>query len=142
MTESVSFFVPGPPRGKQRARSGKGRHYTPKETVEAERDIGWQAKKAMAGRQPFEGPLELGIVARYDYPASWSPKKRASIFWKTSRPDLDNIAKLVKDSLNGVVWKDDAQVVSTFQKKNYAQLEAKEGIAIEISPVHDGGTRA
>lgn len=135
MTESISFFVPGPPRGKQRARSGKGRHYTPKETVEAERDIGWQARKAMAGRPLFEGPVTLDIVAFYQYPASWSAKRRGNTIWKTSKPDLDNVAKLCKDSMNRVVWRDDALVVSSSQNKKYVMDPTQEGLHIVVAPL-------
>ena len=94
MADTIVFFVTGEPRGKQRARAGQGRHYTPKETVDLERRIAWEAKKAMAGRPPFEGPLHVDIVATYAHPASWSKKRIAATFYKISKPDVDNIVKL------------------------------------------------
>ena len=36
------------------------------------------------------------------------------------KPDLDNIAKIVLDSLNGLAYKDDRQVVSLKIEKHYA----------------------
>ena len=38
-----------------------------------------------------------------------------------TKPDTDNILKIVKDALNGVLWKDDAQVVSDKVEKFYSQ---------------------
>lgn len=119
MSESLVFFVSGEARGKQRARAGKGFHYTPKETVDAERRIAWEAKKAMGGRKPFEGALCVEIVATYVCPASWSKKRKAETFWKTSKPDVDNVTKLVWDSLNKIVWIDDSQIAKASETKHY-----------------------
>ena len=37
------------------------------------------------------------------------------------KPDVDNIAKAVFDSLNGIAYKDDAQVVELSMSKYYAE---------------------
>ncbi len=37
--------------------------------------------------------------------------KDSSPRWHTKKPDLDNVAKGLKDSLKGVAWNDDSQVV-------------------------------
>jgi Holliday junction resolvase RusA-like endonuclease len=38
----------------------------------------------------------------------------------TTKPDVDNYAKGVKDACNGIVWKDDSQVVELFVRKFYS----------------------
>jgi len=38
----------------------------------------------------------------------------------TNKPDLDNIAKIILDSLNGIAYKDDSQVVSLTVIKHYS----------------------
>jgi Holliday junction resolvase RusA-like endonuclease len=35
------------------------------------------------------------------------------------RPDLDNLIKFVKDCANGVLWKDDSQIISLNASKAY-----------------------
>jgi Holliday junction resolvase RusA-like endonuclease len=47
------------------------------------------------------------------------------------KPDADNISKIALDSLNGIVWVDDAQVVSLFIRKRYA---TEAGLDIVIRP--------
>jgi predicted dinucleotide-binding enzyme len=37
----------------------------------------------------------------------------------TGRPDVDNVAKLVLDALNGLYWRDDAQIVEMAASKAY-----------------------
>ena len=41
----------------------------------------------------------------------------------TTRPDVDKLARCILDALTGVVWKDDAQVISLRASKRYAQPE-------------------
>lgn len=125
--------MPEAARGKARHRQGLGRSYTPQKTVDAERSIAWEAKKCLAGRPPLEGPVMLKITARYAYPASWSTKRRATTVWKTSKPDFDNIEKLISDALKGICWKDDAQVALNQTTKCYvSEYEPREGMTIEI----------
>src|SRR5579863_1288505 len=116
----IQFFVACTPMGKQRARVLRsGRSYTPKETVDLERLIAWECKKAMAQAKPLEGPIRLAIEARFSPPVSWSKARITDTYWKTSKPDLDNLTKLVKDALNHVAWADDAQIVELTCRKVY-----------------------
>ena len=78
------------------------------------------AALAMNGRPPLEGPLEMEIAAEYIKPKSWSRRKAAATKWKTSPPDVDNLAKIIKDTLSGIVYADDAQIALLLAKKRYA----------------------
>ena len=53
------------------------------------------------------------IKAQFEIPKSWTKaKKAAAAAYEIlpGKPDIDNIAKIVLDSFNGVVFEDDAQV--------------------------------
>lgn len=39
----------------------------------------------------------------------------------TARPDIDNLVKAVTDALNGILWKDDSQIVSLSAEKRYGE---------------------
>jgi Holliday junction resolvase RusA-like endonuclease len=131
----ISFFVPGNPKGKGRPRFGNGRTYTDKATAEAEASVAWHASIAHRGVY-FEGPLHVIIEARFGVPPSWSDKKRQAAFEKphvcTGRIDCDNIAKLVCDGLNRVIWQDDRQIVRLEISKVYAKHP---GVHVEIREV-------
>ena len=73
------------------------------------------ASDAMAGSALLDGPLELRITATYQWPKAMTPKKRAKpgADLKTTRPDAGNIAKIVEDALNQIVWVDVARVSDT-----------------------------
>jgi Holliday junction resolvase RusA-like endonuclease len=77
--------------------------FIPKETraeMDACRAI---ARVAMAGREPFLGPVELKLAAYMPVPASWSRRKREAALggriFPTSKPDGSNIQKLVEDAI-------------------------------------------
>jgi len=137
----IQFFVPGPPRGKQRARilrnpknpSKPG--FTPKATMDAERAIGWECRKAMAGRKPIEGPVRLEWIAWFPIPKSWSKKKTESAYWHTVKPDRDNIEKCLADGLKGIAWLDDAQVCCGEPMKLYVRDGQIPGLAITITEI-------
>lgn len=120
--EGIQFEIPGEPVGKGRPRfvRSTGRAFTPERTRTYEAVVKDFAAQAMAGRQPFSGPLRLIIEAEYLPPASWSNKKKALASWKITKPDADNLAKCVCDSMNKVVFLDDAQVADVRISKTYA----------------------
>ena len=132
----ITFVVPGAARGKQRARTVRnGSHtYTPKETLLAENQIAWYCREAMKahGATKLEGPVMLEFRALYNCPSSWSKKKKAEAYWKTTKPDLDNIEKLLKDALNGVAWVDDAQIAKVAKLKRYIEDGEEARIVVTI----------
>lgn len=128
----IEFTVPGTPVPFARS-GGNGKvRFTPKKQRAAMVDIRLMAQRAMGGRVPLAGPVELVVEASYIAPASWSAKKRATVTWKTSKPDGDNITKLIKDSCNRIVWLDDAQVVKWSGSKRYG---AREEVRVFVIPL-------
>lgn len=134
----LTITIPGKPGAKGRPRfvRATGRTYTPTETVNAEAYI--RALAVHEGAQPVEGAVSLTMRAVFDVPKSWSRKRREAALLgeikPTSRPDLDNIGKLVKDALNGVAFKDDAQVVSMHLEKAYGPQALTVVTIEEIAP--------
>jgi len=133
----VRFVVPGAPVAKGRPRIGKvGNHarmFTPAKTVNYEGLVAHEGHVAMAGRPLILGAVSMVLDVRLQVPASWSKRKQAQALDGTlhpaTRPDLDNIEKAISDGLNGVVWKDDAQVVEVRKCKRYAETP---GVTVEI----------
>lgn len=122
----VEFTIYTDPVAKARARAGAGgRFYTPKKTSDYEAVIAMHAKQAMKSLQPIDSACCLSLVFHMPIPKSWSQKKRAQAIGgeitHTSKPDLDNLIKAVKDGLNGIVWADDAQVVRVVAEKKYSE---------------------
>ena len=50
----------------------------------------------------------------------------------TKKPDTDNIAKIILDSLNGIAYHDDAQIVRLTVQKSYSR---EPRVLVEISEV-------
>ncbi len=70
--------------------------------------------------------MKLEITFKLLRPKSVSAKKRPD---PITRPDLDNLVKAVKDALNGVLWRDDSQVIELEAKKIYGNPP---GVEIEV----------
>lgn len=77
-------------------------------------------------------PICLKIDFFFTVPKSWTKKKKEAAKWHTSKPDLDNLEKGVKDALNGIVYKDDSQVCLLQSRKQYAEFA---GIVVEIEEI-------
>lgn len=98
-------------------------HYE-KETVKNVRRIYAEALTPYKPEKPIEGPVELKIVWRY---------KKNKAGWKTTRPDLDNMEKLLLDTMTQVgFWLDDAQVVMKATAKTWSK---DMGIDIEVREI-------
>lgn len=128
----VEFTIPGTAVPFARSGGNGKLRFTPKKQRSAMVDVRLMAQRAMQGRPPIAGPVEMVVEASYLPPASWSEKKKAAAKWKASRPDGDNIAKLIKDACNKIVWLDDAQVVKWAGSKTYGAREETRVYIIEL----------
>jgi Holliday junction resolvase RusA-like endonuclease len=105
---SISFVMPGPPVGKQRARvftdsrTGKIRACTPKGTTQYEKSIGGYAYTACS-------PFFLGGPDVWPRDARYSLRVIAR-FGDNRRRDIDNVLKSVADGCEGILWLNDSQV--------------------------------
>lgn len=122
------FEILGEPMGKQRpkfARVGNfTRTYTPKETVNYENLVKLSYQN-IGGENFGDIPLKVQITAKYPIPKSFSKKKHEMAvdgeLRPTTKPDCDNIAKIICDALNGIAYDDDKQIVELVVIKNYAE---------------------
>ena len=122
------FKIPGKVQAKQRPRFSKsGIVYTPKETRVYE-DFVRLCYSDYANQyqwEPYDGQLRAEIEVFIQVPKSDSKlNKQAKIIGEirpTIKPDCDNLAKSILDSLNGWAYRDDKQVIELSVKKFYAE---------------------
>lgn len=140
MSNKIVFQLPGAPQGKGRPRAARRGNfvtlYTPAETRSYEGMIRLAAERAMAGRLPIEGPVIIMMAAVFDIPKGFSKKRRAAALegaeFPAKKPDLDNIVKIWTDAMNGVIFKDDCQIVSTRCSKVYGPAPR---VAVTVTPL-------
>lgn len=78
-------------------------------------------------KEPMEGPIELKVV--WLFPRG---KRHKHFEWRVTRPDTDNLEKMLKDCMTEVgFWKDDALVVSETVYKIWS--DEPTGISIELN---------
>ena len=129
----IAFRINGEPKGKGRPRFSRMgnfvKTYTPEDTVMYENWVKICFQKAVSecnatihGVFPIAAnvPVKVLIHCVWDYPKSMSAKKRAVTEYVTKKPDFDNIAKCICDSLNGLAFHDDSQVARCEITKLYS----------------------
>lgn len=122
--------------GKERPRYSAKTHrmYTPTRTSSFEEKVQWAFKsKYNIQSEPSTKPFKAKIIAVFKPAESLSKKKKEELLFKinyTKKPDADNIAKTVLDSLNGLVYKDDSQVTALLVLKDYG-IENKVIVELE-----------
>ena len=137
----ISFIVPGEPIAKARARvfynknAGRVMAYTPTKTANFENWI----KQIAIDYKPQCGllctPLKLRVIVYRSMPKSFSLKKiqaaEKGMILPTTKPDLDNYIKSIKDALQKLIYQDDSQIVELTARKEYAlstfKTDDKEG---------------
>lgn len=131
----ITFEIPGKFKGTAQqkgvyARGSKVIFYEKPEIVELRNKLYYYCKPHRPP-QPFGGAVRLKVIFYYKA----SRKKDIGQF-KTTRPDLDNLNKLLWDVLTETgFFKDDSQIVIFEARKGYG-TEAK--IKIEISEITEG----
>lgn len=119
----IQFIVNGLPRPQQRHRSRGRWTYDP--SAEEKKEFAFQIKKD-APVKPMTDELDVHISFVYKRPkkhyrvkAGKLLRKQEVPFYKKSRPDLDNLIKFYLDAMQGIVYKDDSQIVSLNAQKVY-----------------------
>lgn len=138
----AKFCIHGEPQGKGRPRfstvCGHVKPRTPDETVLYENLVKTEYRQQSGVRFPDDAMLDIRIFAYYSIPKSVSKKKRQAMLDKrirpTKKPDFDNIGKVICDSLNGIAYRDDAQVVDSMVRKFYGETPKVVVTIEEINP--------
>ena len=131
----IYWTIDGKPKAQKRHRDrADGRKYDP--SAQDKREFNLQSRQ-YAPQSPIAGPVLLYVVFYMPVPkgalkrlkglignldemhVDFSPRPIVTVHPNTifkneqmhiKRPDVDNLLKLVKDSLNGLMWVDDSQV--------------------------------
>ena len=125
----MEFKIPGKVQAKQRPRFYNGRVYTQKETIVYENLVKNVFKEyaEVYKWQPIEGAIraEIKVFMKISKSDSKVVKKRKleGYIRPTVTPDTDNLAKSILDSLNGLAYNDDKQIVELEVKKFYNETE-------------------
>lgn len=89
---------------------------------------------ARGGMRPLEGPLHMTIRFWLHRPKS-APKSRR--VYPGKRPDLDKLVRGLLDPLTGILFVDDAQVVSLLAVKDYAPEDTALGADVKCWPMSE-----
>jgi Holliday junction resolvase RusA-like endonuclease len=133
----IKFTVYGEPVAQGRPRfstqGGFTRAYDPKKSSDFKQYVRLVASEN-APSELLSEELQLTVDVYRTIPKSFSKKKtemaKSGALRPTSKPDVDNYVKGIKDALNKVIWKDDSQIVSLTVRKWYSD---KPRIEIEVS---------
>ena len=138
----ISFTIYTEPVAQERARRSKwGGVYDPEKSRSYKKLVGLKAKMVMRGVKPLEGELVLKLKTYRSTPKSFSKKKLALIaedkFRPITKPDASNLVKGVEDAMNGIVYRDDSQIVDLIVEKRYTLDSPR--IEIEVLMLSLGG---
>ena len=130
------FEVPGKITGKGRPRVNTMTcmAYTPTKTKEYEDLVKQYFIIKYRCAKPLEGRISVNIKAYFAIPKNTSKVQVDEMLQgkisPVKKPDIDNIAKIILDSLNKLAFKDDNQITKLCIEKKYSE-EEKVGIVIE-----------
>lgn len=95
--------------------------------------ISQHAGEAWGVNAPLEGPLKVRFTFFRKRPAGhYGSGRNASVLkpsaptYPTSKPDALKLARAVEDALTGIVYRDDAQIVTELLEKRYSTPERVE----------------
>jgi len=125
---SITFSVPGKPRGLPRPRvavvHGQPRVYDSKSAKALKARIRAAYLDAAGLHVPHKGRVTVQIDACFKPPSKWRVALRKAAYGNpaTTGDDVDNIAKAVLDALNECAYDDDRQVSDIKSGKYYGPV--------------------
>lgn len=138
----MNIVIQGVPIAKARprfARRGKFvATYNPQETEEG-RWL-WEIKIQLPNNfSPFKNPIKITMYfymkrpkAHYGTGKNKAILKGSAPLIHITKPDLDNLQKMIYDCFNQLVWVDDSQVCEAYARKEYSENPRTEIIIEEV----------
>merc|ERR1711918_314459 len=138
---SLEFIIPGDPVPLRRHRVARGMMYNP--SGKDQKQFLNQSMEFMPN-DPLCGPIEAVLTFKMKRPkAHYRGGKFSHILkadaprYHTRRLDIDNLIKMVLDSLNGYAYYDDKQVVAIRACKEYADIDGEESTHVYFRELGD-----
>ena len=114
----------------ERVVNGYVHHYKKKNVAAAEAILRDALLPYVPAEPITDKPICLAVVWMFPYPKSAKKHRPGFARWKITRPDTDNLNKLLKDVMTDMgFWKDDALICSEYIIKIY---DDEPGIDIDI----------
>jgi Holliday junction resolvase RusA-like endonuclease len=128
VSRSITVTIPGPPASWERATVHNGRTLTSSKMRKAKAHARASIQAAALAQrwQPATGPVRLTLIFVRN-------RKPDAV------PDVDNYAKLVCDSANGILWHDDALVVELRAVKRRPGKGEAECTIVTVEVLDDEG---
>ena len=121
-------------KGRPRLNSYTGVVYTPTRTKDYESLVEQYFLLKYPRFKALEGRIKVNIIAYFSIPKTTKKSEIDEMLENnispTKKPDIDNIVKVVLDSMNKFAFKDDNQITKLEVEKKYA-LEDKVYVKIE-----------
>ena len=133
----IQFFIEGDPVAQGRPRFARMGNFTkvydPKKSKDWKEYVLTVARQKLGKAPLLEGALEMTLVFWMPRPKSL-PKK---VIHHVKKPDIDNLAKGVKDALSGFCYGDDKQVVELHLYKKYGPDNISCGVDVSIEEISE-----
>ena len=131
MVKSLTIWIPGKPAtvtAQQKVITKGGKIFDCQRLMVARADL-FCILAEQAPSRPLDGNLSVEVTW------AWTRKGQTQPEWKNTKPDLDNLAKLLLDEMGraGIIT-DDARVVELVLRKLWVQ-ERDEGIKIVVREI-------
>ncbi len=138
-----TITLPLAPHGKQSVRAGQGRAFTAQKTRRWMNDAA-RLFAAYLPSEKLEGPYRVDILAvverpqymRMRYKRTGEAKYGEGLLWAPTKPDIDNIRKVVQDALERHLT-DDKAVVDGRTVKVYSEIDGLPRVVVRIRQVTD-----
>lgn len=146
MSESVSFTVYGKPQpaGSKKAfqHPRTGRVVVVDDAKGSrpwKQEVAGAALEARGERELLHGPISLAVEFYVARPKGHfgtgrnATRVRPSAPWfPTVKPDVTKLVRAVEDALNGLIWRDDAQVIDQIACKRYGEPERCDVLVLQL----------
>lgn len=97
--------------------------------------VGMVAGVLMRGRDPYSGPLGLYVTFYRERPKGHfgvHGVKPSAPKFPVTKPDTTKLLRPFEDALTGIIWGDDAQIVTQHAEKRYCATGEEPRVEVEV----------